>query len=88
MTDPETGKVMRTGRTIDLNSRMGQHRRGPATKGFDFEVDKRTNIYDQLRGREQIIHDKYKPPLNKIRPISPRNPNRQKYLDAARKLGD
>ena len=88
LTDPETGKVMRTGRTTDLKARMGQHRRNPGTKRFDFEVDKRTNIYDQLRGREQIIHDKYNPPLNKIRPISPRNPNRQNYLDAARELGE
>jgi len=84
--DPKTGKVMYVGRTSDLSSRAKQHKRPLKTRELDFEVDKQTNIYDQLRGREQIIKEKYKPPLNKINPISPRNKNRQKYLDAAKEL--
>jgi hypothetical protein len=30
-----------------------------------------------------MIHDQNKPPLDKINPISPSNPRRQGYLDAA-----
>jgi RHS repeat-associated protein len=82
--DPVTGQVMRTGRTNDLARREREHR----GSGLIFEVDKRTDDYAAQRGREQIIHDKYIPPLNKIRPISPNNPNRDKYLEAGQALGD
>jgi hypothetical protein len=37
------------------------------------------------RGLEQILHDRYDPPLNKIRPISPSNEDIDIYMDAARK---
>ncbi len=45
-----------------------------------------TDDYMKQRGREQLLHDQHNPPLNKIRPIGPNNPNRQKYLDAAKQL--
>ncbi len=86
--DPVSGKVIRTGRTNNLNRRRLEHRRYPQTKDLQFKVDKRTNNYQQQRGREQIIHDHYNPPMNKNRPIDPRNPERQNYMDAARELGD
>jgi len=86
LTDPKTGDVQRSGRTNNLDRREGEHKRGEDTKDFKFKVDKRTDNPDARRGREQVLHDKYKPPMNKIRPISPRNPKRQKYLDAAKKL--
>jgi hypothetical protein len=38
------------------------------------------------RGLEQILHDQFSPPLNKINPISPINPNRGAYMDAAEKF--
>ena len=79
-------EVMRSGRTNDLLRRQGEHGRDPVLKKFDFKIDRRTDNYAQQRGREQILHDKYKPPLNKINPISPKNPNRQKYLDCAKEL--
>lgn len=63
-----------------------EHARGAETKELDFEVDKLTDDYAQQRGREQILHEQHQPPLNKIQPISPRNPNRQKYLDAGNEL--
>ncbi len=43
LTDPKTGKVIRTGRTENLNRRMLEHRRNPATKDLDFIIDKRTD---------------------------------------------
>ena len=36
------------------------------------------------RGQEQLLHDEYKPPLDRVRPISPQNPRQDEYLDAAR----
>lgn len=53
---------------------------------LDFEPDRRTDDYDQQRGREQVIHDHYSPPLNKVRPINPKNKNYKKYMDAAKKV--
>jgi len=85
--DPETRQVRRTGRTNDLNSRRGDHKRAPETKDLDFEVDRRTDNYAQQRGREQTIYDQHpEADLNKRRPISPRNPNRSKYMDAAKEI--
>jgi RHS repeat-associated protein len=84
--DPKTGKIMRTGRTNDLSRRQAEHDRDPATKGLDFEVDRRTDAYAEQRGREQLLHEQHNPPLNKINPVSPKNAARQSYLDAAKKL--
>jgi hypothetical protein len=81
--DPITGQVVRTGRTNDLTRRAGEHLRDPALADFDFEIVARTDIYAQQRGLEQLAHDAYAPALNRIRPISPTNPNRTTYLDAA-----
>jgi RHS repeat-associated protein len=88
LTDPNTGDVQRTGRTNDLDRREKEHARDPQTKELKFNVDKRTDNAAARRGREQIIHDKYKPPMNKINPVSPKNPDRAKYLREAKKLGD
>jgi hypothetical protein len=78
--DPVTGQVMRTGRTGNLAQRKVQHASSPITKGLDFEVDLATDDYNAQRVREQIVHDLYNPPLNKIRPIRPNHPNRDIYL--------
>jgi hypothetical protein len=69
-----------------LEVRQKQHARDPELKKYEFEVDKRTDNYAEQRGREQIIHDKYKPKLNKIKPIRDDNPKREEYLEAARKM--
>ena len=82
--DPETGQVMRTGRTKDMERRAKEHRRSDVTADLEFEVDVRTDVYAEQRGREQILHERYQPPLNKIEPIGSRNPRRQEYLDATR----
>ena len=59
--DPETEQVMRTGRTKDLERRAREHRRDYETADFVFEVDRRTDVYAQQRGREQILHEKCRP---------------------------
>jgi hypothetical protein len=60
-------------------------------KQFDFEGIYRTDNYDIRRGLEQMIYDSHYPDLNRIRPVSPINPNRDKYQKAAEeflKLGN
>jgi hypothetical protein len=84
--DPKTGEIVRTGRTNDLSRREAEHARDPKLKRYDFKVDKRTDSYAAQRGREQIIHDKHKPPLNKVNPISPSNKRRGAYMKAGRGL--
>ena len=83
--DPDTGQVMRTGRTKDHTRRELEHNRQPETKGLQYGREVRTDDYSVQRGHEQILHDEHKPPLDKIRPISPKNPRRDEYLEAARK---
>jgi hypothetical protein len=81
--DAETGQVMRTGRTSDLARRAAEHGLDPLLRDFEFEPVHRTDVYNEQRGLEQLLHDMYQPPLNKIRPISPANPNLLIYQDAA-----
>jgi len=88
LVDDETGKVMRTGRTNDLKRRRLEHARHPETKPYPMRVDKQTDHKPAQRGREQIIHDLHQPPLDKQNPISPKNPKRQQYLDAAKLLDE
>lgn len=86
LVDPETGQVMRTGRTKNLERRETEHKRSSETKHLDFVTDRRTDSYAEQRGREQVIHDLHKPQLNKLNPINSKNPKRQEYLDAAKRL--
>lgn len=86
MSDPKTGTVVRTGRTNNLARRQAEHARDPNTSHLDFKVDRRTDVYAEQRGREQLLHEHYKPQMNKVNPISPRNPRRRYYIDAAKAL--
>ena len=82
----KTGETVYVGRTKDLNVRKTQHARHPEMGKYEFEIDKRTNDYAAQRGREQQLYDEFKPRLNKIRPISPRNRNLPEYMKAANEL--
>lgn len=77
------GQVAYAGRTDDLNRRKLEHAKTTGKENLRFEIDKKTNNCDAQRGREQQLWDKYKPLLNKIRPISLDNPNLKKYIDVA-----
>jgi RHS repeat-associated protein len=84
--DAETGTVTRTGRTNDLARRAAEHARDPALEDFEFEVVHRTDNYAEQRGLEQYLHNLHDPPLNKVRPISPLNPNGPGYMRAAQRF--
>jgi len=81
--DPTTGNVMRSGRTGNFCRREGEHNRDPNFSPYDFEREYPTDNYDEQRGLEQFLHDLHNPPLNKINPISPTNPNIDAYMKAA-----
>jgi len=80
--------VQYVGRTKDLARREAEHWRDPVRQQFEFEVDWRTDDYAVQRGREQMLYDLYQPPLNRVRPISLRNPRLEEYLNAARRFGE
>lgn len=81
--DRETGEIVRSGRTNNLMRREIEHARSNKFRDYDFEVVHRTDIYAEQRGLEQMLHDSFKPQLNRIRPINPLNPRRSNYIKAA-----
>jgi RHS repeat-associated protein len=81
--DRETGEVERSGRTNDLERRRGEHARAEDTKDFRFKVEEKTDAPKTRRGLEQVLHDKHRPPLNKINPIAPGNPQKPEFMRAA-----
>ena len=81
--DRKTGEIVRTGQTCDLARRRGEHALDPILGQYEFTPFWRTDDYAARRGLEQYAHDLHKPALNKIRPISPRNPYLPVYTDAA-----
>ena len=86
LVDPDTGDVMRTGRSKDLARRRNDHKRNPDLQNFDFDPVFRTDNYEEQRGLENFLHNQYNAPFDKVRPISPKNKNRQKYLNAAQEF--
>jgi hypothetical protein len=82
--DPDTGHVVRTGRTNDLARRASEHGRDPALRDYVFDEVHRTDVYAEQRGLEQLLHEHYNAPLDRINAISPTNPRRSEYMDEAR----
>ncbi len=80
------GVVVRSGRTRNLDRRQAEHARDPTLSQYDFDPVHRTDSYAEQRGLEQVLHDQYSPPLNRIRPIDPANPRRQEYESAAERF--
>jgi hypothetical protein len=91
-TNPETGQVY-SGRASGFGTPLENLARREAAghdwtaKGYGPAVlDQTSSSYSAIRGREQMLKDHYQglgiaaPQDN---PISPRNPNRQNYLNAA-----
>ena len=83
--DRQTGEVVRCGRSCDLARREREHANDPTLKDYKFDPVHRTDDLNAQRGLEQMLHDKYNPRLDKISPISPKNPNLGDYLEAASK---
>lgn len=80
---------MRTGRSNDLEAREAAHFNDDVLGGFKFNVEYRTDVYSEQRGLEQILYDRHPGAravnggFNKIRAISPRNPNFGDYIEDA-----
>ncbi|MER2600019.1 MAG: hypothetical protein ABTQ73_10910 [Caldilineales bacterium] len=83
--DPANGNVQYTGRTNNLARREAEH--GRSFPELRFNAEFQSNSREVQRGAEQILYDRYQPPQNKIQPISPRNPRRAQYINAARRAG-
>ena len=83
--DPVNDGVQYVGRTSNLTRREAEHR--VAHPDLRLRPEFRSDNYEVQRGAEQILHDRYQPPLNKIQPISPRNPRRAQYINTARRVG-
>jgi hypothetical protein len=75
---------MRTGRSNDLARRASEHARDPALRDYVFEEVHRTDVYTEQRGLEQMLHEHYNAPLDKINAIDAKSPRLQEYMDAAR----
>jgi hypothetical protein len=75
--------VVRSGRSKDLARRKQEHKLDPELRDYEFNPVHHTDDYATLRGLEQKVHDEFLPPLDKINPINPQNPNLQKYKKAA-----
>jgi hypothetical protein len=74
---------MYVGRTKSFADRRWAHANDPEKGDLTFQEDWQTDKYAVQRGREQMLYDGYDPPLNKIRPVSPRNDNGPGYMQAA-----
>ena len=74
------GVVFRCGRTNDLGRREREHLR--QNPDYQFREVVRTDSRNEQRGIEQMLHDEFGGPLNKIRPISPTNPRLEEYLNS------
>jgi RHS repeat-associated protein len=82
-TDPNSGEVMRGGRSKNLQTRQGQHGRDPGLKDFVFKPLFRTDNYDEQRGLEHVVDQLFRPPLNKIRALRDDHPNKVNYISCA-----
>jgi RHS repeat-associated protein len=77
-------KIVRVGRTTNFSQRAGQYKRDPNYFDLDFNRVYPTDNYNEQRGLEQIIFEKYQPPMNYIKPISDNNYNKDRlYIPAA-----
>lgn len=75
--------IQRSGRTNDFIRREGEHGRDPALRDFSLRPAFRSDNYSTVRGLEQIFHEVYNPPYNRIRATDPRKPATSQYLQDA-----
>jgi YD repeat-containing protein len=80
----QSGITVRNGRTGNLATRERAHAR--SYSGLRFEVQYRTDSYEAQRGLEQMEIERDPGILDKLNGISPKNPNKDSYMDAARQF--
>jgi hypothetical protein len=85
----EAGNIVRTGRSNDLAAREIAHANDAVLGDFQFNVEYRTDVYGEQRGLEQFLYNQNPGAqaanggFNKIRGISPTNPNLGSYMQSA-----
>jgi RHS repeat-associated protein len=87
--DPITEEVKYVGRTNNPIAREAAHKLTAGKESLVFTLEKSGLNYNQVRGAEQTLFDAnggLDKLLNKIRPISTKNPNFSKYIDAAKDI--
>ncbi|MFC5117302.1 hypothetical protein ACFPN7_25480 [Amycolatopsis halotolerans] len=80
------GNVQYIGRTNNFDKRKSAHSRTPGKENLRLQPEFETQDYETVRGLEQYLYDVHSPILNEIRPISLRNGNIERYLEAACKF--
>ncbi len=81
------GVVVRVGQTKDFNMRERSYKSKSDYFDLDFNPMYYTDEYAERRGLEQYLFDNFQsPPLNKYRPISPKNGKLDTYISAASKF--
>ena len=82
--DKQTGEVVYVGQTDNFERRSREHARGRFPEDrYEFKPEYDTDDYATRRGLEQWLYEQYNPPMNRQRPVSPRNPRRDEYKRAA-----
>lgn len=87
--DPITEEVKYAGRTVNPTAREAAHKLTAGKENLVFSPEKSGLNYAQARGAEQMLFDAnggFNSLLNKIRPISLKNPNYNNYMGAASDL--
>jgi hypothetical protein len=85
---PATGRVAYVGRSlsnVDRRAKQSQTDRG-GPKRFKMQVVYRSNDPTKIKGAEQKALEKYRPGLNRIRAVGPRNPARVTIMESVRGL--
>ena len=89
MLDPITAKPMYVGQTVDFLRRFYEHSRNPKLRHLDPRIDRIIPEWDLpgRRGREELIYipNGNGPPLNRRRPISEQNTQREELITAGHK---
>ena len=86
MRDPITDDIKYVGRTKNPTAREAAHKLTKGKESLVFTPEKAGLTYEQARGGEQILFNEnggLDNLLNRIRPISAKNPNYIKYMNAA-----
>jgi len=83
--DPDTGKVLRTGRSDDMGAReRDYYYKDPETyRRLKFKRAHETNDRAEQKGLEEMEFLEHNPPLNTNHPVSLRNKRRNEYFQAA-----
>ena len=69
---------------MNFGTRSRAHATNPVFGGLELEPINRTSCYPTMRGLQQLQMNNHSPSLNRIRGISPTNPNAAEYLGLGR----